>query len=184
MKTYKSYACGKVYKVGEGNQPSPVYIVDNKRELQELREYPQFEILPFDSREELNAFLEGEVLKKVRSGENVVAPKVEKVREKPKKDIFAPDKLDQDAANENRGRPVKKDDEEFFTKRNALESEFEPDTEGEEFQELRQEVREMEDKLSEAKAMGRTQKTIDKWAERLAEAKEALNKAEKQAKIR
>jgi hypothetical protein len=43
---------------------------------------------------------------------------------------------------------------------------------------LHKDIIELQAKVSESRSKGRTQRTIEKWEERLAEAKEALAKAE------
>ena len=74
MKTYLSGHGRTKYTVGIGNQPSPIRVITDRKELHELREYPQFEIIPFDDRKELDRFINREVLVSARQGKPVVKP--------------------------------------------------------------------------------------------------------------
>jgi len=74
MKTYLSGHGRTKYTVGVGNQPSPIRVVTDRKELHELREYPQFEIIPFEDRKELDRFINREVLVAARQGKPVVKP--------------------------------------------------------------------------------------------------------------
>lgn len=75
MKTYLSGSRTK-YTVGETGRPSPIRVVTSKKELHELREYPQFEIIPFDNRAELDKFVSREVYTLVRQGHPAVRPAI------------------------------------------------------------------------------------------------------------
>lgn len=74
MKTYLSGHSRTKYTVGVGQQPSPIRIVTDKKEIHELREYSQFEFLPFENRKELDRFVNREVLVAARKGKPVVKP--------------------------------------------------------------------------------------------------------------
>lgn len=172
MRDYKSAHCKEVYRVGAPGQPSPFYIIEDKMELRELRNYSQFEIIPFDDRKELEEFIEGETLNAARSGRNIAPPKIEHVKtvkglSKKTKNMFAPDKLDEDEFNGGRKAPdsQKPDSQEQAT-----------DDGDDEIDSLRKEVRRLQDAVSEATIKGRTKTTIAKWEERLAEANELLSK--------
>jgi len=171
MRTYTS-SKGNKYSVGIGHQPSPVKIVQDEAELEELREFPQFEIRSFKDRAALDAFLEDEVASIIRSGRQAVKPSVDTVRNRAKGKPASPAKVaaifgedDEpetpaevaDSEPVNNGRPPAK-------------------TEGddEERAELVAEVKEMEEKHAEAIEKGRTEATIEKWEGRLNEAVAAL----------
>ncbi len=202
MKDYKSAHAGKVYKVGELGQPSPMYIVEDKAELRELRMFPQFEILPFTNRAELEEFLEKETLNANRRGENVTTPKIEHVASTPKatvqqtkmvESLFANNDEDEDeephaSPSVNHGRQgTAAVDNANSTQSNGIEKDEEDDDDYDadqadgdmdELDCLRFNVTKMEEALNEAITKGRTERTIEKWQDRLADAKEALAKAE------
>jgi hypothetical protein len=77
MRDYTSANSGTRYRVGVNGQPSPIKIVEDKKELQELREFPQFEIMPFDSRDELNDFVRTETETATRAGKPTLPPAIE-----------------------------------------------------------------------------------------------------------
>lgn len=158
MRTYTS-AKGNKYSVGQNGQPSPVKIVNDPAELEELREFEQFEIRSFEDREALDAFLEKETADAIRAGRNVVKPVVDvaKVRKAKKAAALLDNDDDED---ENAGRP-------------APSKSSEPEVD-EERQALVEAVAEMEAKHADAIEQGRTEQTIEKWEARLEEAQEAL----------
>ncbi len=77
MRDYISANSGTKYRVGVSNQPSPIKIVEDKRELQELRQFPQFEIMPFDSRGEIEDFVRTETETATRAGKPTLPPVIE-----------------------------------------------------------------------------------------------------------
>jgi len=101
MKTYLSGSRTK-YTVGESGRPSPIRVVTSRKELHELREYPQFEIIPFDSRAELDKFVSREVFTLVRQGHPAVRPAILKGPQEPKKEGAV---TDDDAGDETDGEP-------------------------------------------------------------------------------
>lgn len=191
MKDYKSAACGNTYRIGKGNQPSPFYIVGDKNELNELREFSQFEIIPFDNKEELEAFIEKETQASIRAGHNVIAPRVERVkaRKKPANDtIPTVDQVFGGPGVNNGRKPAMVTPEVIPEEEQNVEPEADDideddavtgDTNDEYISELEIELRNAEDRLSEAQSKGRTKRTIDKWTERVNEAREDLEKAKR-----
>ncbi len=187
MRDYKSANGHRTYKVGELGQPSPIYIVDDKLELRELRQFHQFEIIPFDDRRELEDFVERETMTSARQGIQVAPPKIEEPNRGRKRAVpTVTEMFDHapDGAGANSGRNVGDDGgdgEEGLAGDDDEEEGFGEDglnDGGDELDKLRMEVSEMEAMVEESKSKGRTQRTIEKWEERAAEAKERLSKSE------
>jgi len=77
MRDYISANSGTKYRVGVPGQPCPIKVVEDKKELQELRQFPQFEIMPFDSRGELEDFVRNETETATRAGKPTLPPAIE-----------------------------------------------------------------------------------------------------------
>ena len=75
MKSYLSASRTK-YKVGEFGKPSPIRIVTCREELRELSEKSQFEMIGFETKEELNRFLNRESLRRVKKGLSPTRPAI------------------------------------------------------------------------------------------------------------
>lgn len=167
MRTYTS-ARGNKYTVGVGIQPSPIKIVEDPAELEELREFSQFEVRSFENEAALEKWIEDDVAARVRQGHQVVKPVIEKVKapKRSAQQILDDDDEDDDdtAASQqaNSGRQPK------------TEQKKQAEDEDEERAELLAEVEAMEEKHAEAIEKGRTDSTIEKWEARLADAKAAL----------
>lgn len=61
-------ASGVVYKAGTQDVPSPLRIVESRADLRELEQLPEFQILTFADRAELDRYLEQEMYSRVRLG--------------------------------------------------------------------------------------------------------------------
>ena len=73
MKSYLSASRTK-YKVGEFGKPSPIRIVTCRKELRELSEKSQFEMIGFETREDLEKFLNRESLRRAKKGLSPTRP--------------------------------------------------------------------------------------------------------------
>lgn len=98
-KTHTSYHLGKKYSIGAFvGAPSPVYVVNDRTELAELRKIPQFEIMVFTDRKDLDDFLASEIMNAARVGRHMFPPAVietaikkAKVKKAVAQRIFPPD---------------------------------------------------------------------------------------------
>lgn len=68
MLTYLSANGRKKYLAGNDNNPSSFRIIKDRREIAELEEFPQFEILEFDSVEQLHEYAQQEMEERSRKG--------------------------------------------------------------------------------------------------------------------
>ena len=68
MKSYTSYTSQTKYVVGKMGLPSPLRIVPDPREIDELRGIPQFEILEFETEEDLREMIQTEMEVRARLG--------------------------------------------------------------------------------------------------------------------
>ena len=89
MRSYTAVS-GNTYRVGIGNQPSPVKIVDDKDELNELKQEKQFEIMKFEDRKELEKFLDNETAKAIRTGLVVARPDIQDASKPKTRDAIVP----------------------------------------------------------------------------------------------
>lgn len=183
MRTYTS-ASGARYSIGVAGQPSPIKIVDDPAELEELRSLPQFEFRTFRNRAEMDEFVAGEVAQLVRSGYNAVVPHVEELRgsgipsDKKKAIAAILDDDDDDVGNggtDASGHAKDSDDEPDIENRGRVPSKAAVD----ERLELVRNVEKTEEAHAEAIEKGRSDATIDKWEKRLEKAREALARFDK-----
>jgi len=72
MKTYFSANSRSKYTAGEGANPSPFRVVNSPAEIEELRGFPQFEILEFNDLKELEEFTQQEMEERARMGLSAV----------------------------------------------------------------------------------------------------------------
>ena len=82
MRSYTS-SFGHRFMAGSEGTPSPIRIVDNAAELAELMQVAQFELMEFESVEALEAFIQGEMESRVRSGAVNVRAQIENAPPKP-----------------------------------------------------------------------------------------------------
>jgi hypothetical protein len=68
MATYVSAASRTKYASGTDRSPAPFRLVDDRSELLELREIPQFEILDFDDLDHLKEYIQQEMEERARLG--------------------------------------------------------------------------------------------------------------------
>ena len=71
---------GTKFVAGIGNKPSPIRILKSSREIAELSEYPQFEILEFANMDELNEHVQREMEARVYEGKAPVRARIEGVK--------------------------------------------------------------------------------------------------------
>lgn len=164
MTTYTSGTTGTRYQVGENRQPSPVYVVTNQAELAELGEFPQFQIIAFENRAQLDEFLENENVKRSREGINEPRPIVRdmspKATERKIQDNNEPKSTGRKPASAKKREKSKK------------------------ILEIEEEVREAKEKYDESVEKERAERTQQKWLDNLEHAKEKLEKQiEKEEKI-
>lgn len=160
LRTYTSVS-GKKYSIGVGSQPSPLKIIDDEKEIEELRQIPQFEVRTFKDRKELDLSLEEEVAQQVRKGYQVAKPIVEEPGTVKRSLSILDADDDSDIPVVNSGRmPTRKEKDEDRER-------------------LVKKVSEMEEKHAEAIELERTDATIAKWEGRLNDAKAELSEYDK-----
>jgi len=163
MSTYTSGTTGTRYKVGHGVQPSPVYIVTNQAELKELGEFPQFQIMAFENREQLDAFIEDESITRARGGYNEPRPVVRDMSPKaPKAPVV---NTQEEQVQKSTGR-----------KPAGANAEKKPEEKSKKILELEEEVRDAQERYDDAVQKERTERTQQKWLDELNYAKEELAK--------
>lgn len=174
LRSYKSFYGKKSYRLGVVGQPSPVYIVKDIKEIEELRTIDayksgQLDITPFGSEDEIKKFVKKETEALQRKGQFVVDPIIETVKTPKTKtpsidDVMLPDQMD-----------VVSDEIE--------ESEEEDETYSDPVGEMKAEVIRIQAKLDNAISKDFKPHIIKKWENKLFEAKELLNKAELEREI-
>jgi len=72
MLTYFSANSRTKYTAGDGVNPSPFRVIRSQGEIAELEKFPQFEILEFDSMDQLHEYVQQEMEERARLGQPAI----------------------------------------------------------------------------------------------------------------